>query len=409
MLFQIADDKWLTIESLPKRPLPLWDVHGDLSEAELTQPAVPVIYGRKIEDGVWFLDRGNGIELGLDIAGSVFFMLTRYEEAVERSRDEHSRFPAKASLAYREGFLERPIIDEYIEILWTCMKRLWPGLKRRERKYRFFLSHDVDLPLGAVNRPWLAVVKSATGDVLKRGDVGLCFRRIMAKAKRNPDIDPCNTFKFIMDISERYGLKSTFFFKAGFSSARYDVNYSLNDPWIRKLMRSIYGRGHEIGLHPSYKAYNNYKILQTEYETFRHVMDELKIIQDRWGARQHYLRWENPTTWQICEEVGLDYDATLGFADHAGFRCGTCREFPVFNLKTRNVLKLRERPLVAMDTTLLGQQYMALHPEQVFEVISGLSDTCRRYGGTFSLLWHNTNLQEGWKRNLYLKILEGIT
>ena len=57
-------------------------------------------------------------------------MLSRYEEYVDSSRDVHDRFPAKASLAYKEGFLDQPIINEYIELLFACMLCLWPNIKR---------------------------------------------------------------------------------------------------------------------------------------------------------------------------------------------------------------------------------------------------------------------------------------
>jgi hypothetical protein len=409
VFFQTPRARWLSVDSLPRSPLPRWQAERDLPDAPLTQPVIPVIYGRQIEGKDWFLSKGNDIEVGIDIAGSVFFMLTRYEEAVLGARDRHKRFPAQASLAYSECFMERPIADEYVEILWTCMKRIWHGLKRKERQYRVFLSHDVDLPLGAVNQPWFAVVKSGTGDVLKRKDVRLGLRRLLARVKRNPEIDPHNTFEFILDTSERYGLKSTFFFKSGSSHHKYDVDYYLDDAWVRRLVRTLYDRGHEIGLHPSYDTYNTYERLRLECNTFRQVMDELGIVQSQWGARQHYLRWENPVTWQIYEDLGLDYDATLGFADHVGFRCGTCHDFPAFNLKARRKLRLNERPLVVMDTTLLSEHYMAMEPDEACEKVIHLSEICRHCNGTFSLLWHNTTLLETWQRELYLSIVRAAT
>ena len=51
----------------------------------------------------------------LDILAASFFMLTRWEEYVNRTRDNHNRFQATASLAYKQGFLDRPIVNEYIE------------------------------------------------------------------------------------------------------------------------------------------------------------------------------------------------------------------------------------------------------------------------------------------------------
>jgi len=404
VFFQRCSDEWLTLASLPTF-LPVWDVARDLPEAKVVEPTIPVIYGRPLEDGTWFNHKGKAIRLGLDIAGSAFFMLSRYEEAVLPDRDEHGRFPARASLAYREGFLGRPIVDEYVEIVWACMKRLWPGLERKQCQYQVCLSHDVDHPLGSVGKSWIRVVKSAGGDVIRRKDLGLAARRLGARLMCNPDIDPNNTFDFIMEVSERHGIKSRFYFKAGSSDHRFDEPYNLEMPWLQRLMYRIHERGHEIGIHPSYNTYKNRDAFLAEVQTLRRITERLGIAQEEWGGRQHYLRWENPTTWQIWEDAGLDYDATLGFADHIGFRCGTCHEFPVFNLKTRKILRLRERPLIVMDATLLAPQYMALRPGQALERIERLSSICRRFGGTFSLLWHNNSLVEPWQREFYLEVV----
>jgi len=400
-LFHIPFSEWLKSSSLPETPLPFWDTRQLGFEVHIIENLIPVIYG----DNNFHLEVNQGlIHLPIDVLGSAFFMLTRYEEILFSNRDEHGRFPARASLAFQEDFLDRPIVDEYVEILWACMKRLWPGLERKHRSYQIFLSHDVDGPLGAVDKPWRLVLRNVAGDLVKRHDVNLAIRRIAAKYLGNCDIDPCNTFDFIMDASEQYGLKSAFYFKAGSTNSRFDDKYSLEMPFARALMLRIHERGHEIGLHPSYDAHKDFGRLKAEFELLLDTAEGLNIKQERWGARQHYLRWDNPSTWQNWEEAGLNYDATLGFVDHGGFRCGTCHEFPVFNLRTSKVLQLRERPLVAMDMTLVER--MALRPEQVLEWIERTSDAVRRHNGTFSLLWHNSCLEQLWQKQLYLKILE---
>jgi len=408
ILFQTSPKNWLTEASLPKTPLPVWNVSRDLPEVILVKETIPVIYGRLVNGKSWFVQNEKIIQLGVDILGSVFFMLTRYEEVVLPFRDEHGRFPAKMSLAYREGFLDRPIVDEYVEILWACMKRLWPRLKRKDRNYQVFLSHDVDCLAGAMGKPWISVLRGISGDLAKRRDLGLAWRRFKAKVTGQYAVDPANTFDFIMNASEQYGLKSAFYFKTDSSDSRFDENYSLDSPWARKLLSRIHKRGHEIGLHTSYNAYKDPVQTRAEFETLLRVADKLHIVQDQWGGRQHYLRWENPITWQIWEDAGLNYDTTVGFAEHVGFRCGTCRDFPVFNLRTRKALRLRERPLIVMDATLLAPQYMALKFEQALEKIERLSDTCRRYGGNFTLLWHNTSFLHPYHRKLYLRILEVV-
>ena len=93
-------------------------------------------------------------------------------------------------------------------------------------------------------------------------------------------------------------------------------------------------RGHEIGLHPSYRTYLSPQQIKREFRILRHEAELAGIRQEQWGGRQHFLRWKAPDTWQGWEEAGLQYDSTLGYSDRPGFRCGTCYEYPVFNLRT---------------------------------------------------------------------------
>jgi hypothetical protein len=67
-------------------------------------------------------------------------MLARYKEVARSDRDEHDRFPAAASLTHQEGFFERPIVNEYLEILWSCVKRLLPGHIGSEGNTRCYLA-----------------------------------------------------------------------------------------------------------------------------------------------------------------------------------------------------------------------------------------------------------------------------
>ncbi|NMC28205.1 MAG: hypothetical protein GYA42_08690, partial [Syntrophomonadaceae bacterium] len=121
ILFQFPENQWLKAESLPQPPLKRWNVDIELRGIPLIDYQLPVIYGIEsmLESGhsSYLVEDENCLFLGLDIFGSAFFMLTRYEEYVKPDRDMHGRFPAAASLAFQEVFLDRPIINESIEIL----------------------------------------------------------------------------------------------------------------------------------------------------------------------------------------------------------------------------------------------------------------------------------------------------
>jgi hypothetical protein len=368
-LFATRDADWLTAASLPKGPRPRLD-------------GLPVIYGEPVPGGI-------------DLLGSAFFLLTRYEEAVLDARDEHGRFPTSASLAAREGFLERPLVHEYADMLWNALEAQWPSLERPSRVSEVLPTHDVDWPLTA-DRTVGTTVRRAAGDTLRRAP-GVALRRLRHHATRQPAHDPNNTFDWIMDASERRGLRSAFYFIAGRADPR-DGDYSLDDPWIRGLLRRIHERGHEIGLHPSYTTFDDAERTRAEYGILRRVCAEEGIEQQRWGGRQHFLRWRNPDTWRNWEAAGLDYDSTLGFPDAVGFRAGICTEYPVFDLRARRRLALRERPLIVMD---VGLERLGLDSETAAERLAALRETCRRHAGQYTLLWHNSRLVSGAERRLY--------
>lgn len=401
---------WLTATSLPKQPLAYWEVReSPLEKIPLTDSTLPIIFGKACANGSYLLQDEFGVMIGIDIAGSAFFMLTRYEEVVIQTRDRHQRFPASASLAYQEGFLDRPIINEYVEILWWGIQQLWPDLPRKARLFQVMLSHDVDWPLGIVYAPLSKLLKNAVGDVLYRKSFSLLTRRIqscIAVYKGDTDADLNNTFDWIMDVSERLNLKSAFYFISGHSGGEIDGNYELDDPWIIKLLQNIHLRGHEIGLHPSYQTFRDPTQMQREFNHLRNVADKAGIRQQTYGGRQHYLRWEAPTTWQILDDVGLAYDSTLSYADYAGFRTGVCYDYSVFNVRTRKALSLIERPLIVMEGTLLEKSYMNFSRETGTDFMQKLKRHCQLFQGNFTLLWHNNLLIHPRDAEMYLSVLQ---
>lgn len=413
VLFSTHLDLWLTLEALPQQPLKqIYFKNSSIIEPSLVHSEVPVIYGKSNQkENCLEIDENQTLRLGIDIFGSIFFMITRYEEYVKNEMDNHGRFPAHASLAYQEGFLTRPIVNEYLEILWSCLQLLDPLLNRKKRQYSLFLTHDVDHPLALIQKSFFRISKNLLADLGMRHDMQLFGKRLMSSFQscwgdyRN---DPNNTFDFLMRVSEQFNIKSHFFFIAGHSAIEFDGHYSLDMPWIRKLMRSIHEREHKIGLHPSYHTYCSPTLLKQEFSKLLQVCEKENISQDEWGGRHHYLRWKASETWQHWNDVGLNFDSTLSFADHEGFRCGVCYDYPVFNLLLSKELSLREVPLIVMDGTILGSNYRNLGTEKALENIIHLTGLVKKYDGTFTLLWHNNFLLGEKLEKLYKRVIVSI-
>jgi len=403
-----AERDWLARPSLPRLPLETLDVKGCGLAPRVLGDSLPVLYGHPLDtDARWVCCGPRSVVLGLDVFGSAFFMLTRYEEIVVAERDAHDRFPATAAVAARGGFLDRPIVDEYAEVLWTAMKHVWPRVVRRRREFRFLPSHDVDWPRSP-RRNVRALGRTLAGDVLRRRDPHLAVDRLRAERRtRNgdEDADLHNQFEFLMDVSDAAGARSAFYFQPLGTDPLRDAYYDLSDPWLGGLMRRIHERGHEVGIHPTYTSYREPEQIVEQVTRLRAECERLEIEQERWGGRQHFLRWENPTTWQAWADAGLDYDSTVGFADRVGFRAGACREYAAFNLRTRSRLALRERPLVIMEGSLFDYEGASL--EQAREKIWELREKCRAMAGDFTLLWHNSSLLSRRERRFYREIALG--
>jgi len=175
---------------------------------------------------------------------------------------------------------------------------------------------------------------------------------------------------------------------------------------LLSVMRRISARGHEIGLHPSYKTFQEPELLRQEANRLRKICDEEGIEQSLWGGRMHYLRWEQPTTLRAWADAGMNYDSTMGYADRPGFRCGTCFEYPAFDPVTMESLDLRVRPLIAMDATILSPQYLGLEKIEAIEKIKYLKYLCEELGGQFVLLWHNSQFLFEEDKEMYFELFE---
>ncbi|WP_157071670.1 polysaccharide deacetylase family protein [Steroidobacter denitrificans] len=394
--------------TLPAIELDEWELPDSF---QVHEKRIPVLYGSRLDHGEYLYKTDKKICLGVDVFGSAFVMLTRYEELVLQERDNHGRFPWKASVGVRSSVHERPIVDEYAEVLFRAMFSLWPSLPRKDGQYRVSLSHDIDRMFSMKKASWNTVVRNCAGDILRRRDPWLAAKRMLSHtgtASAEWRFEPYNTFNYIFKQSERFGLRSAFFLIPHSTEPRWDGDYSLEDPRVQELITAIHSRGHEIGLHGSYQSFDQPELLSSQFKQLLDLTRSLGVHQEKWGGRQHYLRWSAANTWRVWADAGLDYDSTVGFAERAGFRCGTCREYPVFDLRRRKVLTLVERPLIAMDVSFQSAQYMALSLEQSLDKLRKLADICRSFRGNFTLLWHNTSLISRSERSFYNKVLEAV-
>ena len=167
-------------------------------------------------------------------------------------------------------------------------------------------------------------------------------------------------------------------------------DYDLDAHDVRALIGELRELGAEFGIHPGYATLGDPARLAAEKARL-----DAALGTGRYGGRQHWLRFRAPDTWRHWAAAGLTYDSTMGFADREGFRCGTSHPFRPFDVEQDREIDVLEVPLIAMDATL--RHYRKLTPEATRARLLELAGACRRVGGTFTLLWHNSSLEGAWK------------
>ena len=347
---------------------------------------------------------GDSYYMGYDIFGLSYWMLARVEEIGRQDLDEHDRFPATSSHAFRCAYLDRPVVDEWFHILRQVVERQWPALELKQHEFKLRVSHDVDQPSSSAFTSWPLILKTMASQLLKHFNIRELIRTPYIKLVTHRELcrlDPFNTFEWLMDISEIKNIKSTFNFVCGKTHRKYDPNYDIDHPAILNLMRRINLRGHEIGLHPSYNTYKNPELLTEEAQRLKKICKSLGVKQTSLSGRMHYLRWQPGITHRAMTDAGIEYDSTLGYADLPGFRCGTCYEYNSFDPLCQEEMNLRIRPLIVMEDTVLENQGV----DEAYEVMKNLRERCELVSGTFELLWHNSYLHKKEFKKLYAALL----
>lgn len=326
-------------------------------------------------------------DVPFDLFAASFYLLSRYEEYLPHIKDEHGRYDHMQSLAYRNNFIEMPLVDIWAQQLKIKIIEKFPQAKFIENQFKFISTIDIDFvykykSIGA-GRQFLKLGKSLLQ--LRLNDAAEQLKVLTDTSK-----DPFDTYDLIEQISDQYNTETKYFIlmKTG---TEYDKNILTDHPNFINLITRL-GNKYAVGLHPSYYSENNIdkeKILLEKYSN--------KGITD---TRQHFLKLTLPQTYQELLSNNFTDDYSMAYSGICGFRASTCFPFSFFDLSKNESASLTIHPTIVMDVTLKNAQQLS--PENAIDKIRQLMNDVKKVNGTFINLWHNSSLCEdnewkGWK------------
>jgi len=330
---------------------------------------------------------GSAIAIPFDIVANAFYFLCSWSERFGQNQTETRRLYANSVFARLE--VPQDIVDQYLHRFLDRLEALcdrlglrpWPGFEWPQRTdFALLLSHDIDfVPSGLID-----TAKQGAKTVLRH----LLIHRDPAEAALSASgllkavvtgRDPYGCIPEIIARERELGVRASFQVAVGRRHPN-DVNYRIEDNWIRDYLRAITDNECDLCLHGSYRS--------TENSAW--YIEEAALLSQRLGrplgSRQHFLSFNYDTLFSAQEHAGIQYDMSMGYPDYPGPRAGFSFPYFPYCLEEDRPYDVLQISLFLMDVTL--RSYLGLKGQRAWQKAVAVIDDLRQKRGCASLVWH---------------------
>jgi hypothetical protein len=291
----------------------------------------------------------------------------------------YGRYPHEGSLAFRQGFLKRPIADEWMEQLKELLKQRFPHLQFASRRFTYLPTYDVDMAWCYREK---GLLRNGAGLLrqLVTGQWADAVLRLQVLAGRRPD--PFDVFNDLDKLHTTYQLKPQYFFLLAPKNKGYDRNILPHKPRFRALVHRLANR-YAAGIHFSWQAHTD--------SSFEAEQAQLAQIAEKPvnTNRFHYIRMWLPVSYRqlLALSTPITVDHSMGYGSINGFRASTCTPFFWYDLEAEAATGLLIYPFAYMEANSIFEQKH--NPEQALDEWQALYSKVHAVGGTFVTIVHN--------------------
>jgi hypothetical protein len=326
-----------------------------------------------------------------DIFAASFYLISRYEEYLPHGKDNFGRYDHTQSLAFRNKFLNMPLVNIWLNDFIKLFLVKFPSLVIPVPVFRFMPTYDIDVAYAYLGRGFRRNVFGAARSLLK-GRPDELFERIRVINRKKKD--PYDVYEWLDALHLKYRLRPLYFFLFAGKQGGYDKNIDPLNEGFKELIRYL-AVGYPIGVHPSWQSGDEPALLSAEKQNLESLTGK-KII----CSRQHYIRLSMPGTYRFLIDNDIESDFSMGYGTVNGFRASVSSPFSWYDLEAERATNLHIYPFCFMDANAFFEQKYT--PAQAFEEIRYFHDAVKKVNGTMITIWHNTFLSDmplykGWK------------
>ena len=354
--------------------------HGLLFETDIREQSIEINEWRNRP--IFFAT--NETELPFDLLSAAFYLVSRYEEYLPYTPDRYQRYPANDSLAFKHNFLTIPLVDIWVMELKNLIESTSTTIQLPIKPCKFLPTYDIDIAYSYLGKGW----KRNAGGLLRdlfTGKISKVTERIKVLTQQQKD--PYDSLDFLDALHDTYHLAPVYFFLLS-RGGPFDKNNAVSHPLMQTLLAKT-SNHYAVGIHPSYQSNDNKEILKQEIS----LLNTTK-------SRQHYIRFNVPTTYRNLLELGITEDYSMGYGSTNGFRASTSHPHRWFDIASNEMTALTIYPFSFMECNSYFEQHFSV--DEAFQEMIHYADITAQVGGTFISIWHNFSvgsdpMWKGWK------------
>ncbi len=342
-----------------------------------------------IQDQIVFFKTAG--DYPFDIFAASFYLLSRYEEYLPFEADKYGRFPHRASLAFREKFLETPLINYWLGKFKKGLHEKFPELLFRIKDFKYIPSYDIDIAYSYKYKGFLRNTGGFVRSLLKGEWNGILDRWDVLFQKKK---DPFDTYEWLDSLHLYCRTRAYYFFLLARQQKGVDKNISPDLEVMRSLV-AYHAKGYTVGIHPSWQSGDDEQVL----------WEEIKCLENITGmpvkySRQHYIRMTLPQAYRNLLHAGIEKDFSMGYGGANGFRASIASSFYWYDLEQEKQTTLMLFPFCFMDANSFYENQLT--PNEALTELMGYYRRIRQVNGLMVTIWHNSffgtdPMFAGWK------------
>ena len=310
-----------------------------------------------------FFRTGSESRLPYDIFAASFYLISRYEEYLPHIKDELGSYTPYQSLAYKNSFLEKPIVDLWAVRLRDQLNSFFPDLSHNSwKKPKFLPLISVVNPFQYKNKSLLSHLSDFLSYVWKLDFFLIAEQFLVLFGLRK---DPYDNFDELEKLFRDFKIHPQYFFLFT-KNPYFEGGISIYKIAYRELIKHVADHN-KVSLLVSYDAQKDPSNLSKERKILKKLIHQ-KIL----SVRFNYGLFSSAKGYYDLINEEMEEDYSMGYNDVIGYRASTAVPFYFYDLNNDLQTSLKINPVVATEE---GIRKFSDHKafkklEEMYEVLS---------------------------------------